>query len=181
MSRGEARGRGADRTRAGDLSPIWRLLTPSGSEVRVVALPESNRAWRDVLDEGLEPVRTSGGSAIVVLDRPGARAFLSLLAHGRWSMPRAPSPRAVRRRIHQLGGEVEACHVLWPSARGPRIAFPRRRHRLIVWAQRSGVLGGGGNRLWARKLARSVLFTPWAVVISPGLAFVVRFREEANA
>jgi len=44
---------------------------------------------------------------------------------------------------------------------------------MLYWLQTSGVLGGGGNRLWARILARSVLFTPVAAALAPGIAFVV--------
>jgi hypothetical protein len=70
--------------------------------------------------------------------------------------------------------EVVARYGLWPSARSPRIAFPWGHIHMLYWLQTSGVLGGGGNRLWARILARSILFTPVAAALAPGIAFVVR-------
>ena len=178
-----------DRLQPGDLSPIWRMLAPSESgdhagepvDPTVVALPEPDRSWVSVLEEGLSKTREAGGAAIIVLDRPRSRALLSLLAHGRWRMMRAPSLRKVRESVQGFGAEIQATYVLWPSARTPRIVFPTGKRRLVTWAQRSGVLGGGGNRLWARRAARSLLFTPFAALMAPGIAFVVRLREGRRA
>ena len=177
-----------DRSRPGDLSPIWRMLVPgqsaSGDSATplVVALSGLEQPWAAALSERLNGSRGPGGTAIIVLDRPWSGALLSLLAHGRWRMTRAPSLRRVRRELQErAGAELLATYVLWPSARTPRIAFPRGKRRLVTWAQRSGVLGGGGNRLWARRLARSMFFTPIAALLAPGLALVVRLQEESRA
>ena len=177
-----------DRSRPGDLSPIWRMLVPDRSgggasaTPNVLALSGRDPAWTASLEQGLKGTSGSDRTAIIVLDRPWSGALLSLLAHGRWRMMRAPSLRSVRRELRdRAGADVIATFVLWPSARAPRIAFPRGKRRLVTWAQRSGVLGGGGNRLWARRLARSVFFTPIAALLAPGLALVVRLPERPGA
>lgn len=177
-----------DRSVAGDLSPVWRMLalsaTPGGVAMRtpvVRALPVTDQPWRDTIAEGLGEAKTAGTTLIIPVERPWARAILTLLAHRRWKLVKTPSATEIKEELDRLGASVEAIYTVWPSARTPRIAFPKGKTRLLTWAQRSGVLGGGGNRLWARAAARSRFFTPFAIMMSPGLAFVVRVGIERDA
>jgi len=94
---------------------------------------------------------------------------------------KGPRPAEMTEALEKEGLEVVATYGLWPSARSPRIAFPWGHIHMLYWLQTSGVLGGGGNRLWARILARSVLFTPVAAAIAPGIAFVVRRTGTGDA
>lgn len=177
-----------DRSMAGDLSPVWRMLalsaTPGGVAMRapvVRALPVPDQPWRDSIADGVEEAAATGTTLIIPVERPWARAILTLLAHRRWRLVKTPSATEIRRELDRLGASVEATYSVWPSARTPRIAFPKGKTRLLTWAQRSGVLGGGGNRLWARVAARSPLFTPFAIMMSPGLALVVRVGTQRDA
>ena len=172
-----------DRSLPDDMSPVWLMLADTGAEAGgpvvpiVCALPTDEKPWRSALQVSVERMLKTRTTLIVPLERTGARAVLSLLAHGRLEIRKAPSLRTVRKTIRALGGEIQDAYVLWPNARAPRLAYPKGKRQLVTWAQRSGVLGGGGNRLWARSAARSVLFTPLAAVLSPGLALVVRGRD----
>jgi hypothetical protein len=177
-----------DRSTAGDLSPVWRMLalsaTHGGVAMRapvVRALPVPDQPWRDSIVDGLEEAAATGATLIIPVERPWARAILTLLAHRRWRLVKTPSATEIKRELDRLGASVVATYSLWPSARTPRIAFPKGKTRLLTWAQRSGVLGGGGNRLWARVAARSPLFTPFAIMMSPGLALVVRVGTQRDA
>jgi len=177
-----------DRSMAGDLSPVWRMLalsaTPGGVAMRapvVRALPVPDQPWRESIADGVEEAAATGTTLIIPVERPWARAILTLLAHRRWRLVKTPSATEIKRELDRLGASVEATYSVWPSARTPRIAFPKGKTRLLTWAQRSGVLGGGGNRLWARVAARSPLFTPFAIMMSPGLALVVRVGTQRDA
>jgi hypothetical protein len=171
----------ADRSVADDLSPVWRMLAEGTSEPVVRALPQPGRSWQSVLAEGVTEAAASGRTLVIPVEKPLARAVLSLLANRKWSMVKTPSVGKIKDELHRLGARVDNSFALWPSARTPRIAFPEGRTRLVHWAQRSGVLGGGGNRLWARSAARSPLFTPFAMLMAPGVALVVKVRRQADA
>lgn len=171
----------ADRSVADDLSPVWRMLAEGTSEPVVRALPQPGRSWQSVLAEGVAAAASSGTTLVIPVEKPVARAVLSLLANRKWSMAKTPSIGKIKDELHRLGARVDSTFSLWPSARTPRIAFPEGRTRLVRWAQRSGVLGGGGNRLWARSAARSPLFTPFAMLMAPGVALVVEVRRQADA
>jgi hypothetical protein len=171
----------ADRSLADDLSPVWRMLAAGTGEPVVRALPEPGRPWQSVLAEGVTAAAASGTTLVIPVEKPLARAILSLLANRKWSMVKTPSVGKIQDELHRLGARVDSTFALWPSARTPRIAFPKGRTRLVRWAQRSGVLGGGGNRLWARTAARSPLFTPFAMSMAPGVALVVKVRRQTDA
>ena len=171
----------ADRSVVDDLSPVWRMLAEGVSEPVVQALPQPGRSWQSVLAEGVAAAAASDKTLVIPVEKPLARAILSLLANRKWSMVKTPSIGKIKDELHRLGARVESTFALWPSARTPRIAFPQGHTRLVRWAQRSGVLGGGGNRLWARSAARSPLFTPFAMSMAPGVALVVKVRKPADA
>jgi hypothetical protein len=153
------------------LNPIWVLLS-KGESPNLWMPPTGGKEWA----ASLESASASLGDAelIVSVGRPLARSALSRLSgRGRLSS-KGPSPTDMTDAFARERLEVIATYGLWPSARSPRIAFPWGHIHMLYWLQTSGVLGGGGNRLWARILARSVLFTPVAAAIAPGIAFVVR-------
>jgi len=153
------------------LNPIWVLLS-KGESPNLWLPPPGGKDWA----ASLRSASASLGDEelIVSVGRPLARSALSRLS-GRGSLSsKGPSPTEMTEAFDKERLEVVATYGLWPSARSPRIAFPWGHIHMLYWLQTSGVLGGGGNRLWARILARSVLFTPVAAAIAPGIAFVVR-------
>jgi hypothetical protein len=169
----------ADRSVADDLSPVWRMLAAGSTTPVVRALPDPDRTWESVVGDGMQAAADEGATLIIPIEKPVARALLTLVANRKWRYVPTPSARKVEAEVERLGGRVVGAYSLWPSSRTPRIAFPEGRSGLVRWAQRSGVLGGGGNRLWARSAARSRLFTPFAMYLSPGLALVVEVAADA--
>lgn len=163
---------GSDQPREAD-NPIWALLGFGEDSATRLWIVPARKPWQESLDAAISDVGPDE-RLIVSVPRPFARRVLSLLSGRGRGSGTGPSPDDVKGALTVRGMVVEATYGLWPSARSPRLAFPRSRLRMLLWAQRSGVLGGGGNRLWARALARSILFTPVAPVILPGLAFVAR-------
>ena len=153
------------------LNPIWVLLSRGGPP-NLWMRPTGGEAWEPSLADA---ARSLGeGELIVSVARPLARSVLARVT-GRGALStKGPGPGEIEAAIVVQGLEVVASYDLWPSARSPRVAFPRGRFHMLYWLQTSGVLGGGGNRLWARALARSVVFTPAAAILSPGIAYVVR-------
>jgi hypothetical protein len=154
------------------LNPIWVLLA-KGGEPKLWISPPGGRSWRESLHEASVQL-ADGGDLIVSVPRPMARSALARLAGRGGLSSRGPKPKTVIEALEEEKIEVVASYGLWPSARSPRVAFPWGRLNILLWLQTSGVLGGGGNRLWARIRARSILFTPLAAVLTPGLALVTR-------
>jgi hypothetical protein len=153
------------------LNPIWVLLARGGSP-NLWMRPTAREAWEPSLAAAAGSVED--GELIVSVGRPLARSVLARLSGRGATSAKGPGPAEVEAALEQHGLEVVSTYELWPSARSPRIAFPRGSFHMLYWLQTSGVLGGGGDRLWARVLARSVAFTPVAAVLSPGIAYVVR-------
>lgn len=167
-----------DRTSAEDLSPVWLMLAGAGQGSTplpvVCALSGRSRDdWQDVIAQHANEAQGRGATLIVAVQKPISRLALDLLARRRPSLRSSPSPKSVWRALEASGLTVKSVYTLWPSIRFPRVAFPAGESRVVIWAQRSGVLGGGGNRLWARLAARSWFFTPLAVFLAPGVAYVV--------
>lgn len=153
------------------LNPIWTLLSRGGPP-NLWMRPTGDEAWEPSLAAAAASV--DDGELIVSVARPLARSVLARIT-GRGALStKGPGPGEIEAALDRHGLEMVATYDLWPSARSPRIAFPRGRFHMLYWLQTSGVLGGGGNRLWARAMARSVAFTPVAAVLSPGIAYVVR-------
>ncbi len=171
----------ADRSVADDLSPVWRMLAAGSSTPVVRALPTAGQSWESVVADGVRAAAGAGVTLIIPIERAVARTLLTLAANRRWRYTPTPSQAKVGAEVERLGGRVVGAYSLWPSSRTPRIAFPEGRSSLVRWAQRSGVLGGGGNRLWARSAARSRLFTPFAMYMSPGIALVVEVSGGQDA
>ncbi len=167
----------SDRPLDESLNPIWVLLS-KGESPNLWMPPPGGKDWASSLRSATAAL--GDGELIVSVGRPLARSALSRISGRGGLSSKGPSPSEVTEAFEKEGLEISASFGLWPSARSPRIAFPWGHIHMLYWLQTSGVLGGGGNRLWARMLARSVLFTPLAVAISPGIAFVVH-RSEAGA
>lgn len=160
--------------------PLWRLLTPGvgfgvqdGPAPVTCALPDRGRGWRQALAAATEGV-PSEGFLLVAAERSVPRAILDVLVHGRWRRQKTIGTRRLVHALGEAGFEVLATYRTWPSAREPRVTFASSGLRVVRWAQRSGVLGGGGHRLVARGLARSILFTPLAWLLAPGILVVAR-------
>ena len=153
------------------LNPIWVLLS-RGESPNLWMPPPGGKDWAGSLRSASAAL--GDDELIVSVGRPLARSALARLSGRGASSGKGPSPAEVREAFGKESLEVVETYGLWPSARSPRIAFPWGHIHMLYWLQTSGVLGGGGNRLWARILARSVLFTPVAAALAPGIAFVVR-------
>lgn len=157
-------------------SPIWRLIAESAGvrpQQAAVILPVTDEDWRGDFAAALE-LAEPGDLIFAVVGRGTARAMLGLLSHGVWRHTTSPGLAEVGDVLRRLGVRVEQRYALWPSADQVRVAFPRPSYRVNAWVQRSGVLGGGGRRVWARALARSPLFTPLSRLLTPGVALVGR-------
>jgi hypothetical protein len=164
------------------LHPVWRILLsaekdgPSGgSESPRVNMCEllDRSSWRPELTAAMETT-TPSGFLLVNADRGLPQALLGLVSHSRWKRSRSPSLRKVRALLHESGFEILTEYSVWPSTGNPRVALRASSFRAFNWIQRSGVLGGGGDRVGARALARSALFTPIAYVLAPRVAFIAR-------
>lgn len=161
-------------------SSVWRLIAESAGVAATsaerttpVELVGTNRRWQPVLIEaarGTDP----GCVIFVAFDRGLAKAFLGLFAHRVWRRVSSPSFKHVVRALDAAGMQVEQRYALWPSVQGVRVALQQPAGPSLVWLQRSGVLGGGGRRIWGRVLARSWLLTPFLRLLTPGVALVAR-------
>jgi hypothetical protein len=165
-----------------ELHPVWRILLsaeehgPStGSESPRVNTCEllDRSSWRPALTAAMESIPTSG-FLLVNAHRGLPQALLGFVSHARWRRSRSPSLRKVRALLHESGFEILTEYAVWPSTGSPRVALRASSFRAFNWIQRSGVLGGGGDRVGARALARSALFTPVAYVLAPRVAFIAR-------
>lgn len=170
--------------------PVWRLLVSRAairagdevppSETIVCRFPDPARPWRLALEEAIAAV-PPGGILLVTCDRAVPRAILGVLARRRLRLTHAPTVRAMMHALRRPGVEVRGRYAVWPSVGAPRVALEAGSYDALRWVQRSGVLGGGGRSLPLRALARSSLFTPFAFILSPGVALVARVTDEAAA
>ena len=162
------------------ISPVWPLLLPdrcsSEKPIELCELGEAGLDWHPPLAGSMEAV-SDEGILLVTCERGGRGAFLRLLSHRRWRRVRTPRISQLERALRDGGFEIVARFDVWPSARAPRVVFPSRSYPALRWVQRSGVLGGGGRRLLTRGLARSALFTPLSVLLTPGVAIVAHRRK----
>jgi hypothetical protein len=165
------------------ISPVWPLLLPDrGSDEKPFELCELGEAgpdWNTALAGSMEAVPDEG-ILLVTCERGGRGALLRLLSHRRWRRVRTPRISQLERALRDRRFEIVARYNVWPSARAPRVVLPGRSYPALRWVQRSGVLGGGGRRLLTRGLARSALFTPLSVLLTPGVAIVSRRRKAGD-
>lgn len=155
------------------------MLPAEIGEPRSGALPthtcelRGHDSWRAELTAATKTTPPEG-LLLILADRGLSQALLRFLSHGRWRRAKSASLRKLRAQLRESRFEVVAEYVIWPSSGSPRVALRAASFRALRWVQRSGVLGGGGNRLWARALARSALFTPLAYLLAPRVALVAR-------
>ena len=165
------------------ISPVWQLILPKGGKggkpFELCELGGSGPDWHAALAGSMEGV-SEEGILLVTCERGGRGALLRLLSHRRWHRVRTPRISLLERALRDEGFEIVARYDVWPSARAPRVVLPGRSYPALRWVQRSGVLGGGGRRLLTRGLARSALFTPLSVLLTPGVAIVARRRKAGD-
>jgi hypothetical protein len=166
------------------LHPVWRILLPAEDDGRTTGpeslrvsaceLPDRN-SWRPKLMAATKTVAAKG-TLVVTADRSFPQALLRLVSHRRWKRRTSPALREVRAMLNESGFEILTEYAVWPSRGKPRVALRASSFRAFNWIQRSGVLGGGGDRVAARALARSALFTPVAYFLAPRAALIARRR-----
>jgi hypothetical protein len=158
--------------------PIWQLLGSlerQGERANPIRLEEMSDPGVGLADLSNATERVpSGGVLLLTCERGSHRAILRLVSSGRWRRVRTPSLRRLARVLRNAEFDIEARYAVWPSADRPRIVVPADSYAAVRWIQRSGVLGGGGERLITRMLARSRLFTPMAFLLAPAVAIVAR-------
>jgi hypothetical protein len=154
--------------------PIWVLLASMfgishdvvGTEI--VKVP-AQQGWK----LSLLNVATAGSVPFLLVGDAGrARSLLRLLAHGRWEKWSGPSRREVIRTAQSLGISVEHIYILWPSTDAPRVAVRLADRRAMRWVQGSGVLGGGGDWVVTRFVARWNILSSLVTSLAPGYALV---------
>lgn len=169
-------GEGAGRSET--IQPMWALLAPSvdrvegegdrrGPEIVACDLEGSGPSWRDRLRAAIDQV-PPGGALGVSGNRAIPTAVLGALSNARWHRVTAPPPRRVEEALSDAGLRVVGRYRVWPSSQDPRIAWSGSR--AAGWMQRSGVLGGGGERILGRAAARSRFLTPLVSFLAPGYA-----------
>ena len=163
--------------------PLWRALFPGGQtealEGSICALSGSEHHWR-------EQLRAAAGATsendwlLVAADRSTAVRLLKIVP---WRPSRSGQVRsrsAVVAAARDAGLETVATYTVWPSSGLPRVAYPVDNYRAFRWLQRTGVIGGGGGRIWARLLARSRFTTPLLWALAPGMILVCIKRGESG-
>jgi hypothetical protein len=164
--------------------PLWRLLlewahpAPDPDTPRVLLLDvTAAQGWRTDLDrqlDGADPI----ACAFIVYERRGWRA-LRVWGHRDRAPVRAPTFRAVTSVLTERGLVVRERFGVWPDVTSPRLAFPSRARRALRWLQRTGTLGGGGQRLWVRAALRVMPPARVLGALTPGVALLVERDESA--
>jgi hypothetical protein len=164
--------------RSDAIHPIWALLAPfangiegegdpRGAGIVACDLEGSGPLWRDLLRAAIDQV-PPGGALGVTGNRAIPSILLGALSKTRRRRATAPPPRRVEEALRGTGLSVVGRYRLWPSSHDPRIAWSGPR--AAAWMQRSGVLGGGGERMLRRAAARSRIITPLVSFLAPGYA-----------
>lgn len=153
-----------------EIHAIWWLL--GGQDSRIVQL-NGLGAWRAAVSDAIADLEREG--TVIFAWDGGLAAWVRRVVTGRgWSNGRSPSSAEVREAILAEGAIVRRRYMIWPSVLSPRVAMPASETEVLRWAHRSGVLGGGGGRLWLRSLARSPLLAPIIRPLIPGKAVLAR-------
>ena len=155
---------------------VWALMALSedgaagrdGERIVACDLEDAGASWRDDLQAAIDRV-PPGGALCVTGARTIPMAVLEA-SHARWRWVAGPSPRRLQDALRRGGLDVVGGYRMWPASRNPRVASSGSR--AAAWMQRSGVLGGGGNRMLMRAVARSRVVTPLVGSLAPRYAVV---------
>lgn len=158
---------------------VWELVASGtmsrrqgGTEPRLCFLPAARSSWTPVLESALDRL-SPDETLIVAFDCGWRRAFLRLLVRRSFHGKKGPSVRQVTRMFREKNARVLASYRVWPAAERPRVMVPAGPSREFAWVHRTGVIGGGGHRLWMRALARSAFASRLVLALAPGLALLV--------
>lgn len=154
---------------------LWTYLAPAEAGVRGLKLfelaPTRRGEWGAQLSGALHAVR-EGQTLIVSCERRSLRTALWW-----WRRPAKwlalPSSRALETRLVEARVQRLSRHLAWPSVGRPRVVAPQSERAAWHWAQRAGVLGGGGSSWLQRQLLGSMLFTPFTRQFASGLVTAV--------
>jgi hypothetical protein len=165
--------------RSDTIQPMWAALLAAsadraegegdrrGPEIVACDLEGSGASWRDRLRAAIDQV-PPGGTLGVSGNRAIPTVLLGARSQARRRRVTAPPPRRVEEALSDAGLRVVGRYRVWPSSKDPRIAWSGSS--AAGWMQRSGVLGGGGERILGRAAARSRLVTPLVTFLAPGYA-----------
>lgn len=162
--------------------PFWSSLLWSGDHDPrpVVGWRLPDQAAEDAWVQ-LEAAVTAAPGGAVVLVMAQRRCLRTLLRdRGFRGRGRRPSVREIVRRLGALGVEVVETRFVWPDIDGARLLGPPAGGALWRWAQRTGLLGGGGSRMVLRRALRSPLGTPFTGTLTAGVALVGRTRTDPD-
>ena len=153
--------------------PVWRALLPSqdSEACHVLHLDGSEVEWRAELRKAVD---SRAEWFLIAGDRAAALALLKLLPWRKHSGGVGASRATILEAVSSVGLEPISLYSVWPTAGSPRVAYPLGAKRSFRWLQRSGVIGGGGSRVWARMLAQSRFATPILSLLAPGIILVSR-------
>lgn len=122
----------------------WRSFLPQASQGAEEG-PYRVRSRRELasLTEQLGSI-ASGTTVLVLGDRRSLRSWVtSVREPGR--PPKHPSIATYRSSLQEAGVRVVAAWLVWPTCDDPRVLLGYGRIGHARWAQRSGVLAGGGE------------------------------------
>jgi len=163
--------------------PVWQALFPGGQaealEGSICVLSGSERRWREQL-LGAAGATSENDWLLVSADRSTAVRLLKIVPWRRSQSGGVRSRSAVVAAARDVGLETVAIYTVWPSSGLPKVAYPVDDYGAFRWLQRTGVIGGGGGRIWARLLARSRFTTPFLWALAPGMILVCIKRGESG-
>ena len=151
--------------------PMWAALTPAADPVGTVMtwLLDTNSPLADLRRLGGRIRASPPGTRILVVgERRCLRLLLQERRHpARWW--RAPNLRQLVAVLERSGAVVDPPMIAWPSGRSARVVGQARAPASWRWAQRTGVLGGGGAQRLVRRMMRSILAAPLIRPLTSGV------------
>jgi hypothetical protein len=111
-------------------------------------------SWREQLIEHLK--QHPNEPVLILCDRPAPLNIAKSLLRGR-KVSRPPTHGRIVGHLTEAGWKHTGSLAIWPSADVCRVAYPLEARAVGTALQHTGVIGGGGRRLWLRALLRSRL------------------------